>query len=88
MRRKTANHLQKEIHMSEYKFEDYDYKETKSDIIFEYVVYTLSMCLSMLILINLMRYNVETVHIDSCKVVPLVEEVELEFQPSTLSTAR
>jgi hypothetical protein len=77
--------------MSEYKFEDYDYKETKEDILFEYFVYTLFMCLSMFILLNLVKFNekpVEIVYIDSGKVVPVLDEVEVEFQPSTLSTSR
>jgi hypothetical protein len=77
--------------MSEYKFEDYDYKETKEDIFFEYFVYTLFTCLSMFVLLNLVKFNekpVEIVYIDSGKVIPVLDEVEVEFQPSTLSTAR
>ena len=77
--------------MSEYKFEDYDYKETKEDILFEYFVYTLFMCLSMFVLLNLVKFNekpVEIVYIDSGKVIPVLDEVEVEFQPSTLSTSR
>jgi hypothetical protein len=77
--------------MSEYKFEDYDYKETKEDILFEYFAYTLFMCLSMFVLLNLVKFNekpVEIVYIDSGKVVPVLDEVEVEFQPSTLSTSR
>ena len=77
--------------MSEYKFEDYDYKETKEDVLFEYFVYTLFMCLSMFVLLNLVKFNekpVEIVYIDSGKVIPVLDEVEVEFQPSTLSTSR
>ena len=77
--------------MSEYKFEDYDYKETKEDILFEYFAYTLFMCLSMFVLLNLVKFNekpVEIVYIDSGKVIPVLDEVEVEFQPSTLSTSR
>ena len=77
--------------MSEYKFEDYDYKETKEDVLFEYFVYTLFMCLSIFVLLNLVKFNekpVEIVYIDSGKVIPVLDEVEVEFQPSTLSTSR
>jgi len=70
---------------------DYEYKETKEDIFFEYFTYTLMLALSMIVMVNLMNFYeepVQIVYIDSGKVVPILDEVEIEFQPSTLNTSK